>query len=477
MSVLPTRPLDSRPNTVRLLRERLGRLGAGVAVFDHEAPAGWRTGRESEHPSRFESVQELEAGWIWLLQASWERCRALQIKLGPNLKHEGWLKSSLPELRREWGLADENPAAVADVLGEAVRRVLRVGGRVLEALAAAGAPINAPFAEDTLAKELRHHLRSLGFLQGLLRGSEAADAMEMAYQPTSATTVARAPDGAWTAWLRRPRFLHFMRLLSEPTPMGGWEGVDVASMPDPIDTLQATGRPAILQIDWTARQGHSHLARLFAWGSRGRQRSWACLEEVLLLRQFADVEVRRAVVAEGWSPKPLADLLLGPFRSPAGDIDPVYAYSWSAGIVAECLLSALVQHEERSRRAPSATTVWTALRDRLLCFEAAVKLAAEGINVTHYRLGSALVWYTDAQLPALSRAAWSAGLLVPLGLAATMAEQGIPAPDPAAWGGEQLGLPLGLVHRHNRRDVLWQLDLLVNLEPAEAALRLEKLLS
>ena len=477
MTALPTRPLDSRPNSVRLLKDRLQRLAAGVAVFDHEGTAGWRTGSTLEKPERFESTLELEANWIWILQASWERCRQLQVKLGPTLKHEAWLKSTLPELRREWGLADENPAGVVDVLGEVLRRILLVAGRVLESLAVAGAKISAPFAEDTLAKELRQYLRQLGHLQGLVRGVEAADALEMAYQPTSATTVARAPDGAWTTWLRRPRFLHFLRLMTEPTPMGSWEGVDVAGLPDPIETLRATGRPAILEVDWGVQPGRSNLARLFAWGSRGRQRSWACLEEVLLLRQFANVDVRRAVVAEGWSPKPLAEILLRPFRSANGEIDAVHAYSWSAGLVAESMLAAIIQHDEKSRRAPSALTVWTALRDRLHCFEAAVRLASHGISVTHYRLGSLLTWYTDAQLPALSQASWDAGLLLPMELAATMAEKGIAAPDPALWGGDKLGLPLGLAHRQNRRDVLWQLDLLVGLDAGEAAAKLERLLS
>jgi len=420
---------------------------------------------------RASDYARLESDRIWVTDLPYQEWADRTLRR-PNTRHNAFLRTPLPDLLSEWAIEDQPSAQAADAIWIVVARVLRLFGSLVERYRADGLKVlSDPLSESSLNGGLATVFQDSGLTRGARLDNAPTrlpEALAGAWQ-TGARNAShsRVPRGSQAVWMKRHRLEHALDVLGGRFPSGDWRWIEGNAVDDPLGALSQAAAPALVNMSWRARPGNELVSELFDWkqvsAGGSRIRSWATLEEALFLSQVADIQVRGALVCDGWSSVDMAGRLLAAFCD--GKANPALAagLSWSASLVAECVLGGFLKTPPATH-APTASAVWASWRDRHAMLRAALVFTDAGIPVRNTYLGGVNVIVSDETLPAALDAAWRAGLVPPLSLVQRALSLGLrDQPDPQGWGGDPRYMPLALSFRSGWRSVLIRFDELIEL--------------
>ena len=204
---------------------------------------------------------------------------------------------------------------------------------------------------------------------------------------------------------------------------------------------------------------------VFAFGNsinkERRVRTWMPHPEFMVLSTFARVDVLGAWVGETYRPMNLSmPQAVKDFLS-----NRYVEMSWSAGVVAECLLRAALmpappergaKYDKNAPQKPRTTWqgAWLRSVDRMSMFTNAMEMYRDGFVVQSYGLGWVKCAATDDQVPDLMNKAMS------LGMVPTFWEipDALFKPGSIPWSADKRSVALAGMTASKQKNMLWNLD-------------------
>ena len=381
----------------------------GVILFDDptlkgQDEAGWAS-VSGEKPFRVARVSDLASDIIWLCDAEYNAARAAGHQSLHNVRGGSFLGTAFKSIISDLTGANEptNPVACQylSVLAQ------RIGTFALQ-----------HYGERALGGySLSVGMQSV-FDEGRVptTGEGWVDlALTSAYQQSAKCDLGGMPflANAKTVHVRDNRFLHALQVMESLTPAGSFEYISGTKIPMSADFILNGERPALVQV--SVSKIDPDIAGILGFGAssgkRTKVRDWVAAPELVLLDQFAQVKIKGAIFWERAEP------LKPHLQIPDGMRDGMLAMSYSAGVIAEAHLKALMagkkdQLMNDQRYTPRA--VFLAAVDRVLTFPLVRALREAGFPVMSYGLGAVAVRAKASMLKDLSDFVRDAGLSFPL---------------------------------------------------------------
>ncbi len=451
----------------------------GTVLFDdpQDPGAGWAAIADDNRgqPRRISGPHELATDTIWwsnISYADFFRGTA-QTWRNPNIRHDKFLPVSHVDVLREWGHDPQNiePDFVASFCSQVFDRIMRIAWSLLRE-----AQPKARMATTLVGKTLRDDLRVL--LPELEYPKlEAAEAMKSGQAWEEFTsTGARGPKGAKWILLRRPRLSYAMEMLQTPVPRGPYifrKRSDIAKLgPNPVEHVRSMSTPAIIEV--TVNKIQPEVAPIYGFGAatdrdKRVSRSWVAHPEFQILSRVADITVRSMWQAERYwpmvpvLPEAAKEFLTNRFTD----------FSWSAGIVAECLWRAVSLAEDKGKAAPGAagdaraSTSWQGLwiraADKSAMFSLSMRLTELGHAIVSYGLGWVRAQVAEEEIPGLIRDGLGMGLIPNL----LDVPEKLITPKNFTWGGDKKSSNLAMLTTARETGTLWHMDRMPLIPPGE----------
>jgi hypothetical protein len=401
----------------------------GVVIFDddQEPGAGWAAVADPNPnkiaPRRIAGHNELSNDTIWWTNISYAHFFKGQSEpwRNPVLRHDKYLVISQADVLREWGYDPTSiePDFVSRFCAQVFDRIMRISWGLLSDVNPK-LRIEQGFQGKTLREDLRSLLPELEYPK-----LEAAESMKsgQAWEEFTATGV-RGPRGGKWVMLRRPRLGYSMSMLQTPVPKGPYEYLSRGDLrskaPDRVAYVKGLKVPAMVEL--SVQNIQPEVAPIYGFGAsidkdKRTPRSWVSALEFDILARFAEVDVRSLYQAGTyWAMVPDMNESVKDFLS-----DKVTGYSWSAGIVAECLWRAVSLGEDKGKAGPQrdgearAQTSWQGLwiraADKTHMFQMSMRLTELGYAVLSYGLGWVRCQVGEEEISNLIRDGLSMGLV------------------------------------------------------------------
>ncbi|MXX88944.1 MAG: hypothetical protein F4213_05570 [Boseongicola sp. SB0677_bin_26] len=424
-------------------------------------------------------LDELDPDVIWMVTslADDHRFKVMEVESrerGITLLRETWLRQDFGTMTRDWGMSDLPGGQKADVLASLLDRTARTA---LNALAAGGdAPKadglrKAPSLSTWMRGQMRPELARTSCSEPGL-GAALRDVIKARGFKRQAST----PDGAFMMEARFPPLSHACEILQAPVPAADkWKVAIIegkAHINGLLPDLEATEVPVV--IVGTPEQGSGVGAYVQSWTrgtAREKQRCCYTLDEVremvpgLLLRNW------KAYLGEGWEDSASSICLRRLIQNVGEEIAHA---SWSAGLAAENLLCAAMRQPGANERVPFESA-WIAARNRVRMAPVVKAVEDAGGEVMATYVGDlSIASEPDPEaVDRLARTLWSNGMFLAVDTAMRIADMGVDIPLAAEdWGGAEIDLPMARIRGRRQRNAMWNLDSLIDLEPAERTERL-----
>lgn len=339
----------------------------------------------------FERRNEIASDVIWISNAK-------DAVNAQNFRSGNYFRSSLKAISEDLGVT-----LVGDGTIDGLRTVADTIGRARDIFAHAYAWRD--FSEDWSHRDASSCISRLLLPTGeILQNMESP--LRQAYQSFSTVPDRGFPDGQAQGIfsLRANRLRYAQFICSTRVPNGAWLASNVQS--SNLDQYLDPDRPCLVEVslEFSTSLNDKVTPALTAFGSsssamgRAPIRKWVSQIELAWLVEHANVHVSSAFFCEVPG-TPLAEVHQLPT---ALTVDPIYALSVAAGLIAECHWVALSSLTSVKRAGGSATqryvdlasptAVWLRAADRAYCFEMAKIVAKRGYMVTSYGYGAVTFW-------------------------------------------------------------------------------------
>lgn len=464
----------------------VGRVGASLPetgfILWSTDKLRWHLSRGGDDVTSGSGTPVAPAGLLVASDLSWSDYTSLRKRDG--IRPDGFLRLKTHEIVAEWGLDDEQPRVSCGILADIFRRAVALSGAIFDR----GLPKENggdPFSGASLAQSMTKIVENAGHTGvDSRRKPNLAAALGNAFQPGAR---AGGPASARDAVFFRGSALETLRgLLSRPVPTGDWRAVSPLPA-NVLDEIEKAGVPALLKLRWTPKEKDAGAgggaSSFLGWTTlKDSVRSWATVEEARVIGKFADYEISAAFVCERWADPGLTPLLLEPIDSFASFTH----LSWTADLVAQCALSALLR-APNAPYSPSPLAVWLAAVDRLSCMRLAAAFQDAGFPVLSTYMGGVRVCVAPERANEAILIGWRLGLTPPLSLALQardkLAADGAPwrlsgdRLNDEAWGGPATALVYSGWRATGNRASLWAADSCLDMPPGEAEATLADLLT
>jgi len=385
----------------------------GCVIFDdpHQHTAGWAA-VAGHDATRIRGTQDLSSGVVWITNLEYTLLWEAGLSRSSRLRRDDYLRQKISRLLDSLGLDLEQAPRCAEALAAVFANVM--------CAVRATVPIDF-IPQYTLRSGLREALADPDPLLPVEVADALTDSIEY-WTPIERTAAGYGDDDPRYRYFTLPLLAHARNVLSMPLPDGEW--VQVASRELPATSSQVvewvTRWPTPLVVQVSIKDFDPSLNLLINYGggtptNRSRRR-WVTTVELATLAPLADVRVHTAFTSARaiQLDAPLAQLQRLP---------DAYEMSLSVGLCAENCWTAMSTSHARgnktsAKRPCNPYIPFLRAQDRVLCFHAAARLFAEGINVIGYGTGAVIVNAADVPAQELARAARTVGLLPPaLGVA------------------------------------------------------------
>lgn len=442
------------------------------------------------------SPSGLAGAMSWHTNRPYDLLQGLRMTIGQSdlrLRSTDWFKIDLEEMLEDWAAERYDGPRKAALLARCVDRIIRLSYEAVRAYADL-----SPTREQTLFNMIE---RSGSLATGLRIALSTEMERDLpAERKLTAATLSAMKFGAFVledstvhedeilVRLRAPRFGYAETVLSKPVPANGkWQQarLDDAEVltEEHIEGLRELDRPVLVTARVQAVKGAEDplLATWTIPSNQGYVRKTYTLEEVVEMSGSYRFHTPIVMVGPGWRPSS-ARALLGAVEAACGSRRLAHA-SWSAGVVAENVLYAVM----RNGRAPrgkndgmtSPESVWVGAHDRIAMRPLITALTGFGMTLMGGYAG--VIRFKAPKDPemlsAVINAAWEVGLHAQMGLSRQvrgmggeiLAEAGLYGGDP-----EQIIAPL--FTQSGRTGPLWKIDEIIELSPESRAAAFSQLI-
>jgi len=357
----------------------------GVAIFDNPklGTTGWCC-LPGEAPSRFSSVAELSNSAMWITSLDFDEF-ATKGRQHHHLRRSDYLRTSLKQIGDDLGYQLDGAFAqeTSSVLATIFSRTMQIA-------------VKAYGWKDPL-QALRDGLLSEDVRRAIAAAPETKDhmvsAFESAYQSYSSPAMSSPfESNSVFVQLRRNRVHHATDVLSTLVPDEGWR-FDPGAGSRSLDSWLDPDHPSLVEATVELSGADPDIAALIAFGaaptgSRGLLRKWISQPELRWMSKHARIQVSSGYIATATRALPQEAQL-----PPALTADPLFALSYSTGLVAECHWNAYASQPWKRGRGKDTRSwaVWLRATDRAISFQMALQAYRAGFHVGGYGNGVVLV--------------------------------------------------------------------------------------
>ena len=442
----------------------------GLVYFDDEQEpgAGWCAvaGPGGQAARRIMGPNELSTDTLWWTNITYDHFyKRSEAYRNPNLRHDKYLVVSPKDVLREWGY---DPEAVDSQFtcsfgAQVFDRIMRISWSLLSYVNPK-MRIEEAFTGKTLREDLRSLLPELDYPKG---PSATVIKSGNAWEEFTATSV-RAPKGARWITLRRPRLSYAMEMLQTPVPRGPFEYKARNDLKGDargrVQLVKTVSEPCMVEV--TIKNMQPEVSPIYNWGAATNKdvrqpRNWVAHPEFILLTSMAEVDVRSVYMGrEYWGMVPEMSDGVTEFLN-----DKVSEFSWSAGIVAECLWRSVPLAEDKAKAGPlrdgeeraqtSWPGAWVRAADKSTLFMLSMRLTELGYAVSSYGLGWVRVSVTEEEVLNLIKDGLGLGLVPSL---SEVPEGAFRSARDFNWQGDERAKNLVYFTLMKNREMLWNLD-------------------
>ena len=351
---------------------------------------------------RIQGIAELPSDVIWLTNLNSEAMFAARLTMHANFRNDRWLRATFDQMAEEFGLGQNTSRAkeTAEVVALVAHRVVAYSCR-----------------------ELNVHIQSHNRLNedyGAMMGLDRCRVPEMhrAIFDTVAShpTVNVIPPVSYgrsgsnvTAICNRMAYARYM--LSQRVPADAdWTLVE---KPMTDAELEKLDRPFLVRCRITNVK--PMIAEALSWGSGAKNvREWLTDVEWRTVRTLAQVEARSALISD----HPYQELSQYAAKLPHGSMGELSELSYSLGLVAEQVWTALTNRQPRIGKALGhpARAAWLRAIDRMTMFDYAQRLSStKGVQIRNYGVGKVILRVPENGLGSVVAALKDVRLMASLG--------------------------------------------------------------
>ena len=432
---------------------------------------------------------------FWLTDLPYSDVRLLRdTHINRIICSDGWIGAPWKRFAEEFGLPEECTAAQVQGLAEMAERIIRLSVRAAaraEHRNGSGRQTGErrTFGRASLAAGLAD------FVRPVLKRSRSADLSLAApsrallrYGIGSRARTPAAGSSRLTAF--RPRFSYLRWLASQPVPGGAsWNRIAVpqrkAQLTDELENrLEGLDRPVVLSGEFHpfGLGGPFWMRSWLRGADPGLMRDWFTLREAQALRRCGQVFLDDALCGPKWR-KPATETALGACANglaAACGGSRAARNSWSAGLAAENLITAVCGNFKQFKAPVSMETVWVAMHDRVAAVGPIEAVEAAGGRVTAAMAGSVIaeVGGGAENTAAVAAALWREGLYLPAGTAAVLKKAGVNLlSDADEFGGETADRTFAVASQLGLCGLIRKLDAIADGKASRAGFNTSELLS
>lgn len=325
---------------------------------------------------RIQGVADLPSDVIWLTNLGYSAFLAAKLNMHANFRNEGWLRTAFEQIATEFGLGRNSGKAkeTAEVLSLIAHRVVAYSCKELHIQMQSHSRLNDDYAQAMQLDRCRVPEMHYSTFETIAGHPNVSVVQNVAF--------GRGTSSSMT--LRCNRLAYARRMLSHRVPPDtGWELVKAKLTENDLERMD---KPFLVRCRITNVK--PIMAEALSWGGGARLiREWLTDVEWRVVRQYADVELRAAMVCEqGYeSLERYAQLL------PSGPLDEL---SYSLGLVAEQIWTALMSKQPRTGRITGypVRAAWLRAIDRMQMFDYAQRMQSRrGVTLMSYGMGNVVV--------------------------------------------------------------------------------------
>lgn len=435
--------------------------------------------------------EDLEHGVFWLVDLQYNEAYALQrsqVRPDAMVRSGDWIRTPLSEIVSEWALDEASIDVAADRVAAIVSRVVSL------CIEATMASIPAAFEGVDINLEIKRSISLSNALRAIFTESKQVTMPEEPFIQSLMKEAIRFggfmrkvgdtdTDGIRFSF-GRSRWTHAEEILRIRVPSEGkWQRANIDTprlTAEHLSELQGLGKPILVSA--TLRPlGDVEDEFVTSWtksGGKTIQRPTYTLEEIAVIMNYFQVVNPVITVGPGWAPSLGTCILDGLLQ--VCENSSLAWLSYSAGLAAENIASAVFRMKGRSEASPLPEAVWCSAQDRLALRSVVSDLTDCGAMIEGGYIGQVRINAPkDPEiLTILMNAAWELGLVAPMTKLKEVAALGGDIPtDPSIFGGAESGRTLAMLLQRGQRNSLWAVDSIVDLGAGSRAAGLEKLLS
>lgn len=348
---------------------------------------------------RIQGISGLPNDVIWLTNLSYAAFLAAKLNMHANFRNDGWLRTAFEQIATEFGLGRNTGKAkdAAEAIALVAHRVVAYSCKELNVKILSHGRLNDDFATAMGLDRCRipeAHYSTFETIAGHPNVS-VIQPVSFGRGTTSSTT------------LRSNRLAYARRMLAHKVPPdSGWV---LAKQKLTETELESMELPFMVRCRITNVK--PIMAEALSWGSGAKSiREWLTDVEWRVVRQYADVELRAAMVCEqGYESMERYAAML-----PQGSVDEL---SYTLGLVAEQVWTALMNKQPRTGRITgfSARAAWLRAIDRMQMFDYAQRMQSRrGVNLIAYGMGNVTVRVPEGGIKHILDMAVDVGLMPPM---------------------------------------------------------------
>lgn len=457
----------------------------GCIIMDDQG--GWKAlcpalGHASQGVGPFDN---LPTDVLWIVNRSYSVVKALQ-DANPDvkLKLSGWMRLSIEDMPREWGIDDIQSQGSAETISSILDRIYKVSVET-----ARRSSLSSQKDDRALLQEIE---RSPSLATGLRNicdkemGRTVPGDQKVRKRISEALSYGvskvrerQLEEGEVMLHCRIPRLSHAIRVTAHDVPtVGKWQKAGIPEntpIEEAIDELRGFGLPVMVVGNVKERHGtpHPYFSSWVKPNSNAIRRISYTLEEVSALLPYFTFEDYSVIVGPGWR-KSVTGGLIKTLTDVSGGRQ-VAATSWSANVAAENILCGGFR-KSRGDDALPPEAVWLTARDRLEMRKPVETLIDYGATlVSAYAGGIVIKIPEDPEVITLIvNAIWEEGLTIPIGTVRDLTMMGVEVPfDPTMFGGAPEDVILGNLLHRSQRNAMWIFDEIMEqpTEKREAAFK------
>lgn len=387
----------------------------GCVIFDGDQPgAGWAS-ISGELPVKISGLGSLDSDIVWWTSLTSDHLYRSGLSSTPNIRSAEYLRTSMIQIRLELGISNRTQYSGKDSsnklksVAHSVQILSELFNRLMSLL-----EIHYGFKRPKYAL-LSDDLRALILPTDKSISAEIDSASELAYQKKVDCVTNPSRIRSRQVSFKLNRYHHAMDVLATPVPSNAFKLIDEADLPDskPARLEWALKQTSPILVQASVTKVDPSLSSVIAFGVGSiHPRSWISHPELIVLSQFAQVNISSVFMFEEYLP--IESILK--VELPLIE-DGLSELSMSVGLLCENFWSALAYPYKpigASARIYTPRMAWLKATDRMLCMRSAIELYQVGFQVKNYGDGTVVVDVPNGNLSEVIDSAANAGLYPPI---------------------------------------------------------------